>query len=408
MDDNYEEGSFLDGSYPSTPESYRTGDGGSLPPSPRGRERIDASSLRRTHSADPRLDMRRKAVADVSSTTSGVVSLDSVEETQGRYAPHKPFGEMDVAEAWQTLANHDRLWFPLPIPWRDIPELEGCAVYFNKYPNFSEDRGPPDVSRIHAMEPGISSQNLFGCRANIKKIGPKLLQTLRRCAVPTNIAITETKVRIEVAEVPPVNPFPSHVLAIEQDPPIRGERCRVYIPIHDVVLLSFTSLIDLPPRLDPDPIQDGDKIQITVPIARFGIPNPLIFEKLVSYMYSALQTQDLMAMFDQHLGYAGLPENNRIEAASNLPRLLRLPFLKPEEQEQWRPWSKQSEGRLSTQLAMTYSYERLIVLMKDANLQFENITKIGLYDNVFEAGILLCRRLLLSAMTLSVVRHRLL
>jgi hypothetical protein len=45
-----------------------------------------------------------------------------------------------------------------------------------------------------------------------------------------------------------------------------------------------------------------------------------------------------------------------------------------------------------SQLATTYHYERLIHLMKDANLQFENISTIGLYDNVFEAGILLCRR----------------
>jgi hypothetical protein len=170
--------------------------------------------------------------------------------------------------------------------------------------------------------------------------------------VPHSIPITDTQVRIEVAEVPPVNPFPSHVLVIEQDPPIRGERCRVSIPIHDIVLLAFTSLIELPPRLDPDPIQEGDKIQITVPIARFGIPNPLIFEKIVSYIYSALQTQDLMAMFDKHLGYAGLAEEARIEAASNLPRLLRLPFLKPEEQEQWKVWSKQTEGRLASQVSV--------------------------------------------------------
>jgi hypothetical protein len=177
MDDNYESEPFEeDSSRPSTPGSYRTGGGGSLPPSPGGRDRIDASSLRRTASADPRLDGRRKAAADISSTTSGVVKLEEeLEELKGKYAPHKPFGEMDVSEAWQTLANHERLWFPLPISWKDLPELKGCAVYFNKYPNFSEDRGPPDVERIHAVEPGISNQNLFGCRANIKKIGPKLV-----------------------------------------------------------------------------------------------------------------------------------------------------------------------------------------------------------------------------------------
>lgn len=72
---------------------------------------------------------------------------------------------------------------------------------------------------------------------------------------------------------------------------------------------------------------------------------------------------------------------------------------------------------------MTYCYERLINLMKDANLQFENIKVLRMYDNTFEAGLLLCRRVgfvivsllqclnslqvLLSAMTLSVVRHQL-
>lgn len=73
---------------------------------------------------------------------------------------------------------------------------------------------------------------------------------------------------------------------------------------------------------------------------------------------------------------------------------------------------------------MTYSYERLINLMKDCNLQFENMVKVGFADYVFEAGLLMCRRastlfhtrsytdiisgqLLLSAMCLSVVRDHL-
>ena len=41
---------------------------------------------------------------------------------------------------------------------------------------------------------------------------------------------------------------------------------------------------------------------------------------------------------------------------------------------------------------MTYSYERLINLMKDCNLQFENMVKVGFADYVFEAGLLMCRR----------------
>jgi hypothetical protein len=119
-----------------------------------------------------------------------------------------------------------------------------------------------------------------------------------------------------------------------------------------VVLLCYTSRIKLPKRLPKNPIQVGDKIEITVPIARFGIANPAIFGKIISFIYSANQTQDHMAFFDNHMGYAGLPDNARIEAASNLPRLLRIPFLKREDQETWKPWAKQIEGRMAAQVSI--------------------------------------------------------
>lgn len=49
---------------------------------------------------------------------------------------------------------------------------------------------------------------------------------------------------------------------------------------------------------------------------------------------------------------------------------------------------------------MTYSYERLINLMKDANLQVENMIALGFYDPVFQTAILLSRRVsILSALT---------
>jgi hypothetical protein len=66
-------------------------------------------------------------------------------------------------------------------------------------------------------------------------------------------------------------------------------------------------------------------------------------------MYSAYKPADIMAFFDLHMGYAGLPEAARIEAASSLPRLLRVPFLKPEQKELWVDWSRQTEGRISAQ-----------------------------------------------------------
>lgn len=164
------------------------------------------------------------------------------------------------------------------------------------------------------------------------------------------MGLTETEAKLLISEVPPLNPFPSHLLVIEQVPPIRGERVRTTIPIHDVVILCFITKIKLPPRLDPNPLQKGEKIEITVPIARIGIPNPLIFEKLVTYMYSAGLTQDYMSMFDRHIAYAGLPENARMEAATNLPRLLRFPYLNEDEQAAWHEWAKQTEGRLAAQV----------------------------------------------------------
>lgn len=181
----------------------------------------------------------------------------------------------------------------------------------------------------------------------------RLLQTLRRTVAPEDIPISDTQCRVAVHEVPPQNPFPSHLLIIEQDPPIRGERVRTYIPIHDVVLLSYTTNIRLPKRLPHNPMQIGDKIEVTVPIARFGIANPYMFSKIVSFIYSANQTADHMAFFDDHMGYAGLPDNVRVEAANNLPRLLRIPFLKREDQEPWKPWAKQIEGRMAAQVGFS-------------------------------------------------------
>ena len=78
---------------PSTPESYTTGDGGSLPSSPRGRERV-LPRERRAFSVDAALDRKRAAVADISSATSGVVDLITSEASQeDDMRPHKPFGE---------------------------------------------------------------------------------------------------------------------------------------------------------------------------------------------------------------------------------------------------------------------------------------------------------------------------
>jgi hypothetical protein len=169
-----EEYDMDDQSRPDSPQSYQTGEGGSLPPSPGRREISPPFEHRRAVSADARLERKRKVVADIFSPTSGVVNPDKDEDSKGNFGPHKAFGTMTVPEAWDILATHDRLWFPLPIAWRDIPELEGCAVFFNKYPTgFPIPRSYPAVKHVHEFEPEISDQDLKGCIANIKRIGPK-------------------------------------------------------------------------------------------------------------------------------------------------------------------------------------------------------------------------------------------
>lgn len=163
-----------DQSRPDSPQSYQTGEGGSLPPSPGLRPRSPPVEQRRAVSADARLERKRKVVADIASSTSGVINPEIDDDSKGRLGPHKPFGACGLMEAWDIMATHERLWFPLPIAWRDIPELEDCAVFFNKYPTlFKNPRTPPDIRRIHDFEPGISDQDLKGCRANIKRIGPQ-------------------------------------------------------------------------------------------------------------------------------------------------------------------------------------------------------------------------------------------
>ena len=181
-------------------------------------------------------------------------------------------------------------------------------------------------------------------------LSSRLFETIRRTTVPHDVSVTATSARISVQEIPPINPFPTHLLVIEQHPPVKGQRHRTLLPIHDIVVLSFLSRVNLPPRMEPDPVQVGDKIEITVPIARLAIPNPRTFDKILSHIYSALKQNDIMNFFDKHLGYAGLPEHARVEAATSLPKLLRLPFLKPEERLTWGDWSKQTEGRLGAQV----------------------------------------------------------
>ena len=80
---------------------------------------------------------------------------------------------MTAAEAWEVVATQKRLWFPIPIAWRDTPELQGTAIFFNKYPNVYNEVEKPDIKKIHAMEPSIGHQDLNACRQNIKKIGPR-------------------------------------------------------------------------------------------------------------------------------------------------------------------------------------------------------------------------------------------
>ena len=162
-----------DDSRPSTPESYQTGEGGSLPPSPGGREHIDPASLRRARSADATLHRKRLIIADMTSSGSGVVDAMTSEEAQGELGPHKPFGLMTVPEAWQVLGTRKRLWFPIPIAWRDIPELRGTAIFFNKYPSVFDESEKPDVKKIHALEPSTKEQDIAKCRLNIRRIGPR-------------------------------------------------------------------------------------------------------------------------------------------------------------------------------------------------------------------------------------------
>lgn len=80
----------------SSPESYQTGEGGSLPPSPGGRERVLATSLRRARSADADLNRTRMLVADMASSGSGVVDVVTSEEAQGEMGPHRPFGMVSM------------------------------------------------------------------------------------------------------------------------------------------------------------------------------------------------------------------------------------------------------------------------------------------------------------------------
>lgn len=158
-------------SMPGTPESYQTGSGGSLPASPGLRER-PLYPLRRTVSADGTINRKRELIEDMTSATSGVVNLQTAPEAQEDYAPHAPFGTMSVLEAWETISQHRRIWFPLPISWRDVPEYEGAGIFFNKFAS-KIPSVKPDISRINEYEPPMGGQTYNECRSSIKAVGPK-------------------------------------------------------------------------------------------------------------------------------------------------------------------------------------------------------------------------------------------
>lgn len=80
---------------------------------------------------------------------------------------------MTNEEAWEAIGSQKRLWFPIPVAWRSLPELQGTAIFFNKYPSVYDEVEKPDMDKIYALEPSISNQDLNTCRANIRKIGPK-------------------------------------------------------------------------------------------------------------------------------------------------------------------------------------------------------------------------------------------
>lgn len=163
-------------SMPGTPDSYQTGSGGSLPPSPGLRER-DLPPLRRTVSADASLIRKREAIGDITSATSGVVHVETAPEAQDDYAPHAQFGTMTIIEAWETIARHKRIWFPLPISWRDVPEYEGAAIFFNKYASKIPSI-KPDVTRIMDYEPSMGTLSFNEFRANVKAVGPKYVPNI--------------------------------------------------------------------------------------------------------------------------------------------------------------------------------------------------------------------------------------
>jgi hypothetical protein len=132
-----------------------------------------AELRRRAQSHDASLFRRRLLVSDLISSASGVVNTVTSEEAKGEMGPHRPFGTMTVKEAWEVLATRKRLWFPIPISWRDVPELRGTAIFFNKYPNVYDESETPDVKKIWALEPSITGQDIVKCRMNVRRIGPQ-------------------------------------------------------------------------------------------------------------------------------------------------------------------------------------------------------------------------------------------
>ena len=177
------------------------------------------------------------------------------------------------------------------------------------------------------------------------------------------------------------------------------------------MILAFASLPDFPSRLESPAVKAGeDKLLFHIPVAHIHVPYPGLIHRWIAYLYSPHDTIEApRKLFEIFLHVSAMQDSDQI--LSSLSALIRGMLYPPKgtPEGQLSPsMSKTTDVTLelsvSQHLSITFAYSRLVTMFNTVDAHYRNSATIGVMDQVWEATVILCRRLLIYALALCASR----
>lgn len=176
-------------------------------------------------------------------------------------------------------------------------------------------------------------------------------------------------------------------------------------------MLAFASLPEFPPRLETPAVKAGeDKVLFHIPVAHIQVPYPGLIHRWIAYLYSPHDTIDApRKLFEIFLHISAMQDSDQI--LSSLSALVKGMLYPPKgtPEGQLSPSMSQTmdvtlELSVSQHLSITFAYSRLVTMFNTVDAHYRNSATIGVVDQVWEATVILCRRLLIYSLALCASR----